>query len=81
MNYMKKITDYCFSCIILEKHIPYHFLSVACFKLCSELLQFYHFPCLGYSVAVGEFTGDSQQGEKARSSLQQTTFSSRGIPH
>ncbi|CAG11957.1 unnamed protein product, partial [Tetraodon nigroviridis] len=33
----------------------------ACFKLYSELLQFYCFPCVGYSVAVGEFTGDSEQ--------------------
>lgn len=36
---------------------------------------------LGYSVAVGEFTGDSEQGEKANSSLQLTTYSTRGIPH
>ena len=35
---------------------------------------------LGYSVAVGEFTGDSEQGEKANNSLQLTTCSTRGIP-
>lgn len=32
---------------------------------------------LGYSVAVGEFTGDSEQGEKANNSLQLTTCGAR----
>lgn len=53
-------------------------ISAACSNIFSELLWF---PLLGYSVAVGEFTGDSEQGEKARSSLQLTAFSSRGNPH
>lgn len=38
-------------------------------------------PSAGYSVAVGEFTGDSEQGEKASNSLPLTTSSTGGIAH